>query len=130
MANYYGHGRSNYVKVKDREKFRQLCNTYGLDLWDDGERLGFGTDKGEPNSFVYDDEIGDEKELPFFLDEFSKVLEDDEVLIWMHTGNEKLRYLVGYAIAINSKGEQESIDINQIYVKAKKLGKNITECTH
>lgn len=130
MANYDGYGRSNYVKVKDLDKFKELCNTYGLMFVDDGERVGFLADEGEPNSFVYGKEIGDEKELPYFLDEFAKLLEDEEVLIWMHVGHEKLRYLVGYTVAINNKGETHKIDINDIHEQALILGKNVTQCTY
>ena len=41
--------------------------------------------------------------------------------VLMEIGNEKLRYLVGYTVAVNNKGETVSIDLNAIYELAKPL---------
>jgi uncharacterized protein YciW len=39
----------------------------------------------------------------------------------MGTGYEKMRYLVGYAIAINNRKERREIDLAQIYELAKQV---------
>ena len=44
----------------------------------------------------------------------------------MEAGSEKLRYIVGYAEAINSRGERASIGLNDIYKLAENLGSSIT----
>ena len=131
MANFYGQGRSNYVKVTDIEKFKELCGERNLEFWkSDREKEKVGcvsiNDDGSYNTYVYDEESGDETELPDFLDEVSKILQDEEVFIWMCNGSEKLRYLTGFAYAINNKGDKKSIDIDDIYDLSKDLGKNIT----
>jgi len=139
MANYYGNGRSNYVKVKDVEKFKELCDTYGVTFYDVGKpgdknyQVGFGCEDnegGDLNSYSYDEKTGDETELPDPMIEFSKLLKDGEVLIMMHTGAEKLRYLVGYAMAINNKQKKVNISLEDIYNESKKLGKKITRCEY
>jgi hypothetical protein len=48
-------------------------------------------------------------------------LADDEVAIFMEAGAEKHRYVAGNAIAINSKGEIETVFLTDIYEKAKHL---------
>ena len=45
----------------------------------------------------------------------------------MHAGNEKMRYVMGYAHAYNWKGEVKTIDLRDIYELAKELGNDITE---
>jgi hypothetical protein len=48
----------------------------------------------------------------------------------MESGAEKLRYIAGYAVAYNSKGETVSLNLDDIYDKAKSLGTNITTATY
>lgn len=67
---------------------------------------------------------------PDFMEAFSELLEDGEVLIWMHTGNEGFRYLVGEAFAINNQKARVELSLKDIYEKAKTLGKNITNCDY
>lgn len=133
MANYYGHGRSNYIKVSDPEKFKELCEERGLTVIEQ-EGGGIGciseNEDGDINNFGYDDETGDEVERPDFMEEVAKILLDDEVFIWMSIGNEKMRYLSGYATAINNKGKTKSVNLNNIYTLGKKLGKNVTEAEY
>mgnify|MGYP003350840173 CR=1 FL=1 len=82
---------------------------------------------GQVVTSYYDEVTDDEIELPDFMEAFSELLEDDEVLIWFHIGSEGLRYLMANAHSINNKGEKVSLDLNDIYKKSKKLGKHITE---
>ncbi len=133
MANYYGNGRSNYVKVKDKENFKEMCSLYGLLYWENGDLVGCGAndDGGEPNTELYDRETGNATELPDFISQaVPELLEEGQVFIWMHNGAEKLRYLVGYTIAVNSKGEYQKIDLGDIYDKAKELGDDFTTCEY
>lgn len=117
MANYYGVGTSNAVKVTNKVKFKKLCELYSLTYWDEDGKVGFYAESeyGEPELY---DENGEE--LEYFLDAFSRLLKDGEVLIWMHTGSQRLD-MSGYSVAINNKGETERIDISDIFQLSKKL---------
>ena len=123
MANYDECCRGNYVKVKDKEAFRAFLDRFGgavVAIEDDKGRVGFLAPDGLPSAYMPDD-AGNEGEDVDFVDELAGHLADHEVLIVMGTGYEKMRYLVGYAIAINNKKERQEIDLAQIYELAKKL---------
>lgn len=128
MANYYGIGRSNYVRVTDEERFKALCDERNLRVITDKKGLIGCMSDNEDGSFDgwEEDENEDMVQMPDFMDEVAEILKPNEVFVWMSTGNEKMRYLNGYALAINSKGKSVGVNLNDIYKKAKKLGKNIT----
>lgn len=68
-----------------------------------------------------------------FLDLVANYLAPEEVAIFITIGNEKMRYLVGMAEAINAQGERVLVSLNQIYEQARVLTKNpqaITEATY
>jgi hypothetical protein len=131
MANYYENARTNYFKVKDEEKFNEfLCSLSGLDSYKDEEgrhAIFFDYESGVPSS-KYNEETDDYDEFDF-LGELSEHLTDDSIAIVMGAGAEKLRYITGYAEAINSKGERVGINISDIYDLAKQKfgeGKEVT----
>ena len=116
MANYYCTIRTNYFHVKDEEKFRELMSrAYGCEddielferIDDDGNRLfGFGTYgsiAGVRNAQEDEDEDCDESSYDEFIDELQRCVADDDAVIIMESGNEKLRYVVGSAFVITSK---------------------------
>lgn len=45
-------------------------------------------------------------------------------------GYEKMRYLVGYTVAVNAAGESLEVSLDDIYEAAKRLGKHITACEY
>ena len=126
MANYYGNSRSNYFKVKDVDKFKEFLNSmYDMEFIDDSNgRVGFLV-TGEGGSIpceIWDKEADEYVELDFDK-MLAQHLQDGEVAIYQEVGAEKLRYLVGYSVAVNSKGETAMVNINDIYSIAKeKLG--------
>ncbi len=127
MANYIGFARSNYFKVNDTKKFEELCDKWNLRLIKKDDLVGFlddDTEGGLPNYAETED--GEDLEFDDFLKELSDLLVEDEVAIMIEIGYEKMRYLVGFALAINSKGEQVTTNLSDIYKKAESLGKNIT----
>lgn len=132
MANYYGQGRSNYVKVTDVDKFKDICDRRNLIFWEEGETVACGanSEHGEPETFGYNETTGEEFEYPPLENEVSEILVPGQVFIWMHVGNEKLRYLSGYAVATNWQGKTEVIDINDIYEKSSHLGVTITHAEY
>jgi len=125
MANYYGTCRSNYFRVKDSEAFeREMDQIHSIAVQKGKDNtyviLGDCPDGGGWPSWDYED---NEIDLPLIV---STHLADDEVAVFMEAGAEKLRYIVGYAEAINSRGERASIGLNDIYKLAENLGSSIT----
>ena len=128
MANYYSSARTNYFRVKDVDAFNAWAKEY-----EDNYRVEV-VDKEDTFGFLFDGESGvlNSRHVngdyePFdFMDELSVHLADDEVAILHEAGAEKLRYINGFAIAINNKAERRTISLDDIYVHAKELGKNVT----
>ena len=123
MANYYEQCRSNYVKVKDKDAFRAFLERFGgavMMIEDDKGRVGFLAEEGMPSTYMPENS-GTEPDDVDFVAELAGHLANHEVMIVMGTGYEKMRYLVGYAIAINNKKERREIDLAQIYELAKQV---------
>jgi hypothetical protein len=136
MANYMGMARSNYFRVNNLEKFDEFCTKFNLKSMqsqENGEHyVGFISESdGGLNFEAYDDsgEI-----LPGNITEdLAKLLYEDDVAIFMEIGNEKMRYLSGFAYAVNAKGEEKKIDLGDIYLLAHELTKypkNISPCEY
>ena len=132
MANFYGFARSNYFRVKNLEKFKKAVEHCDVDVVCDNEdkKLVALLSNGEGGwNTSYYDEAGDCVEIS--IETIVKEhLKKGEVAIFMQIGYEKLRYLAGGALAINSEGKAQYVDINEIYEKAKILGKNITRAEY
>lgn len=126
MATYYGVGRSNYVKVRNMEAFEDFIGNFGdLEIIHDDEgRVALTTDSdgGEYPHYFYDEERDIEIEDYNFLEDLSKHLvdESDNIFVWMSSGHEKLRYICGFAVAINAKGHVEAVGLEDIYNKCKR----------
>lgn len=117
MANYAGVGRSNYFKVTDRKAFEEWAEKYDIKILnDDGRNLyvGFEPDNESGDLPSHDPETDAEVDP---LEELQKLLPDGEVCVFMAVGNEKLRYLGGYSIAITNK-DRLAVSIHDIYAKA------------
>jgi hypothetical protein len=140
MANFYGTGRSNYFKVKDLDKFKQLLSDAdcqlliqrgkSLDEITEEDPVGFAarSEGGEP--YLHDEET--DEQIDFF-DVLPQHLQNGEVAVYLSVGQEKIRYVEGWAIALNSKGEKEMVSLDDIYFKADELaeeGKEVSraEC--
>lgn len=122
MSNWYGAFRSNYFKVNNPKNFRLFFATIKLQypeigLWEEKGRFVFGGECALPG-MLFDTEGNVIMEN--FAFEVVKYLQDDEILILQEAGNEKLCYITGFAIAINSKGESISMEISDIYDMASK----------
>ena len=128
MANYYSTARTNYFRVKDVDAFnawvKEYEDNYRVEVVDKEDTFAilFDGESGVPNSREVDGGYDDID----FMDELSKHLADDEVAVLHESGAEKLRYINGFAIAINNKAERRVISLDDIYVHAKELGKNVT----
>lgn len=129
MSNYNAATRTNYFRVTDEEKYKELFNhlvseddVYDFSKEKDGILYhGFGSygsiDYISPES---DDEDPD-YDFDQFLEELQKILPKDEAFIYMESGHEKLRYVNGFAL-ICTKDEIRSVDLS-VYVlrEAKKM---------
>lgn len=132
MANYYGFARTNYFRVKDATAFKNEVDTmHDLKLVGGADGMvgllsndesGWPTSRWNEAAADYEDTDWE----AFFM----RHLADEEVAIVMEIGNEKMRYLNGYATAYNNRGATRTIGLYQIYELAKDLGKNITEATY
>lgn len=121
MTNYISSCRSNYFEVKDAQAFKKEMESVP-----EVEVEMSGT---WPNVFclfvVHHDGAGwpvyKYNEVTDKWDEFNifntvaRHLVDGEVAVFMEVGSEKLRYLIGYALAINNKLESREISLYDIY---------------
>ena len=61
---------------------------------------------------------GDDIDDLSLLDVIHHALPPDTSLVWIETGHEKVRYLVGQAVRINHLGEvTQTVDLNSIYTE-------------
>lgn len=146
MADYACVLRSNYFHVKDEESFRVFMNSVSgedLHLWEekdekDGSTLfGFGCygsiygvtgyEDDEDEDIEYEENEDDEdEEEPYtlFLKGLQEYIADNDAVIICEAGNEKLRYVTGFATVITSDGI-ETISIDELAIsKAREMLKN------
>lgn len=106
MANYYAYVRINYFHVKDAAAFREFIASIGSTEGDKVELIegkdkegnpifGFGC-HGQPAFPEADSYEG-------ILESLSELVADDDAVIIMEIGHEKLNYLAGEARIITSK---------------------------
>lgn len=143
MANYGCATRTNYFKVKDVEEFKALIKkTYsgedGVEIFtrvdsQTGETLyGFGC-YSSIDGIVSEEEFEEYVELSepdydAFIEGLQKIVADDDAIIIQETGNEKLRYVCGYATIITSK-EVRYINMDSAAIEAAKQMLNNDEWT-
>lgn len=121
MANYHCAIRTNYFHVKDSELFRQfMSRVYGADdsveLWEekdtDGQTVfGFGCYGGI--SGLRDALDVDEADYDAFILGLQQHIREDDAVIILETGREKLCYLVGSAEIITCN-DRECLDISDL----------------
>ncbi len=132
MANYYETARTNYFRVKDEAAFNAFMDTVpGAEIAHSSTKPGMVcvlfTDETVPSS-RYNEETEDWDEFDFMA-ELAPHLADKSIAVLEAAGSEKLRYICGYAIAVNNKGEQVSVNINEIYKLATEEFGSDTEIT-
>jgi hypothetical protein len=123
--NYEGVSRMNYVKVVDVTAWKQFCTRWGLQFTENSKGVGFLSESPVPTALPG----GDEPDVPF-LNELATHLQDEEVAVVEEVGREGMRYLTGYAWAINNKGRTRSVTIDRIYKLAAQLGKNVSDVAY
>lgn len=111
MANYNCVQRTNYFHVKDPEAFRNLMTKVeaeDLSLWEDKDEAGnqifafgcYGSIAGIPfRNEEGELETGDES-YDDFLTELQKCIEENDAIILIESGYEKLNCVSGFATVI------------------------------
>lgn len=134
MANYYGTARTNYFAVKDAEAFKNEMAEISVNVIEqahptEGTLYGFLDADPDGGGMPWEklDEDSDEYIEIDWAGLFSRHLKDGWVAVMMEAGAEKYRYLTGYAVAYNNKGESRTINLSDIYKVALEIG---TEITH
>ena len=136
MANYYASSRTNYFKVRDELEFENWLGTTNMEILHTEvdahgnclTALVPTAPDGEGWSLtIWEDDEGyqyeEERDL---VQELAKHLEPGWVAIFMEAGAEKLRYVSGFAIAVNSDGNVLQLSLNDIYKQAEGMGEHIT----
>lgn len=136
MATWTGSARTNYFRVNDEVAFREWAGKLGLQviesddpkpdperlLPDEGKLVGLLEINGEGwPSFSYDEDTDEETEIDM-AEEISGFLKEDEVAVIQEVGAEKLRYITGFSMAVNHKGEILYVGLDQIYKKIEDAG--------
>lgn len=119
MANYVCTIRTNYFRVKDPGAFREfMTHVYGsedsVDLWEEKDGngnllFGFGVRggiSGLRSAASDEDEDLDENAYDEFIDGLRKQVAEDDAIIILEAGKEAMRYVVGQATIITSKGTE------------------------
>ena len=151
MANYYERARTSYFAVKDAEKFREwiesLPGNNGIVEDTAGAKKVAGVDPNTPlYAIIFDEESGvpswrtvarsvhgedegetDDQEIDI-ASELSEHLADGWVAEIRAIGYEKMRYLVGWSLIVNSVGETKTLNLNDI--DPANLGPHSTSCEY
>ena len=141
MANYNATTRTNYFRVKDTKAFEAWCADLNLDFWKQEAppdtyyacTADSGACPGWPSQRLVIDEDGDEDAVDIdFTGELANHLHPHDCAVLMEIGSEKLRYLVGVAIAVHPDGRLHSVNLQDIYEAARKAfpGMSVTEAQY
>lgn len=130
MANYYASCRSNYFKVEDIDKFKEAMHS-GIEVCveKDGTVCLYGEDPdgaGWPTN-IYNEETDEYDD--FDLEQVvASHLQPGSWCVLQEVGAEKLRYLIGYAVAFTKDLEEHvKVDLNDIY---KELPPGVSSCEY
>lgn len=119
MANYYATSRTNTFSVKEPQAFRAWADRLGVRIHQRNEAGGFVLDPGEgTDSGAFPSHDPETDEEIDFAGQLSAHLAEGNVAVIVEIGSEKLRYLHGHAVAVNSQGKQVHVDLGHIYALA------------
>lgn len=115
MANYCCAIRTNYFHVKDEDPFRKLMSRVyecedSVELWEEKDKngktvFGFGVYGGISGLRDTDtDDSDDDSSYDDFIDRLQECVAEDDAIIILEAGSEKMRYIVGSATIITSSG--------------------------
>lgn len=116
MANYCASARTNYFRVRSKGEFLTWTHTIpeiSVEERDGRFAIFAETEYGWPTE-RWNSDAGEGTEFDL-ASELKAHLADGEAAIFMEVGNERLRYLNGFAFAIRSDGERLSLCLDDIY---------------
>ena len=113
MASYVGAIRTNYFRVTEEEKFRNLideflsgsCEVFTRTDVNSNKLVGFGRDEN----------INWPEDATGFVSGLQECLAEDDSIIVLEVGHEKLRYFVGAATII-TRSSIETIDLTSLAI--------------
>ena len=133
MADYFAAIRTNYFSVKDEDAFRELIRSViaedGVHLFEEPQpdgsiKFGFGC-YGTINGICVDpdDDGYCDDEIDCFFDALQKLVCEDDAIIIMEAGHEKLRYVAGLNTVITHTAIQSvSLSEASLEIARKLLG--------
>lgn len=125
MSQYTGFARTNDFRVKDRAAFDKAIAESLADI-DVNDAAGEGVDPalvylicneegGWPSWAIGEDADGNDIDIEVDIASLvGEHLAPDSVAILQEVGYEKMRYLVGYAIAVDCHGSQQTVSIDDM----------------
>ena len=115
MANYYCATRTNYFRVKNEGRFLELMDNVcsgedEVQVWSETDaegtkRFGFGAYDNIRGIHLTDDE-DDDPDYDAFITALQDCVADDDAIIIIEAGHEKLCYVGGEALIVTSKSHK------------------------
>ncbi|MDQ5977168.1 MAG: hypothetical protein QG602_140 [Verrucomicrobiota bacterium] len=133
MADYNCVSRTNYFRGKDVPAFKAWAKQRGLEIFTSEDHAGqFALAPGDDYYGAFPSHDGETNEDIDFVRELSAHLEERSVAVILEAGAEKLRYINGYAIAVNARGESVQLFLDDIYQLAAQAfpGSDITRAEY
>lgn len=146
MSNYAANARTNTFVVKDLAALEADLAVYGLSISEEDWKVDMVVYKrSKPNEITLlsyggwplmdedsvvsrlglDDGEHDDVPVPSEFDSLHQLvgshLVEGQVAVFIEVGQEKMRYLGGTAVAVNSEGETRRVDLEDIYDLAKEI---------
>ena len=126
MANYCATCRSNYFQVNDPVVFNaDMARFTSIAVYEAGE--AFMVADESTGSWPQEDAEGNDVDFVCII---AGHLKENEVAVLVEAGHEKLRYITGFAEAVNGRNERRFVDLNDIYAKAEELGDHVTRAEY
>ena len=124
MPAYSAIGLTNYFRVKDKEAFYEAIADYPAKVFvhpEDDQLISLAAECYDDQGWHKTTRSG--KRFSIYST-VGKHLAEDEVAVFMEVGGARLTYLGGKAVAVNSKGKRTTVDLSDIYEKARVLTKD------
>lgn len=131
MANYTCTVRTNYFRVKDPDEFRSfMARVYGREdavtLWEEksengtplfafGSYGGIGGLRGSAENESEDEVQDDDEAYDEFIAGLQHHIADDDAVIILEAGHEKMRYVIGCAEIVTSEAH-EGLDMTSLVI--------------
>ena len=131
MANFEGTARTNYFQVKDDSAFRAWAHHHSLQVLDGPGGVALLPSVFDDGGFCLRHEEDDDSEGLDIVDAITEHLAPGSVAVVMEIGHEKMRYLSGWAVAFNDRGDRVQLSLDDIYDLAlRAFGTKPTEASY